>query len=116
MGYVNNGKEYTVIIYAFESVVKRIEKTETALTCLIPNAWLLFEVILFDLLDTDGSGEPNEDFGVDFDLIHEEITQSIGKNLLESTTMNDDLENDGVMKIELRNNKEVHTKYKIKKK
>jgi hypothetical protein len=117
ISYVSNKKEYSVEIVASLEVIKYIGKTETALTCLIPDAGLLFEAELFDLLDTDNSGIPNKIFGTDFKLKFTEVIESLSPNdKFDSIVTEKKIKVDNKMRIKLRDNKEISVKYTLEKK
>lgn len=69
LSLVSNKKKYKTDFFATQDVLDELNKKGIAPACLIPDTWLFYEVELFDLLDSDGDGIPDKEFGKKFKVI-----------------------------------------------
>jgi hypothetical protein len=65
-----NFKKYKTEILATQDVIKRLEKDEISTANLIPAAWFWYDGELFDAIDENRDGKPDEKFGKDFKIIY----------------------------------------------
>ena len=76
IGDVNFGDFKTEFFLTFK-VEEFLKKEKTSLACLLPEGWIWYEVILFDIIDKDGDGFPDEKYGKNFKVIYQDIFEKI---------------------------------------
>ena len=76
IGDVNFGDFKTEFFLTFK-VEEFLKKEKTSLACLLPEGWLWYEVILFDLIDKDGDGVPDGKYGKNFKVIYQDIFEKM---------------------------------------
>jgi len=81
LNYVSDGVEYKTEIRVCKKAKTFLNKESCALTCLIPNAWLWYECLLFDELDDGECGIPSKKYGKEFVMIYNEIVTEIKADL-----------------------------------
>ena len=72
-----NFKKFETEIFATEDVIKLLEKEKISLATLIPTAWAWYETELFDVIDENGDGKPDEKFGKKFKIIYFSKNESL---------------------------------------
>jgi len=73
-------RKFEIEIKATPKVIEYLKNEGLSLAMLIPNAYNLYEQVLFDEIDEDGDGEPDKKFGEKFELICYGITEGRGWN------------------------------------
>ncbi|MCK4996923.1 hypothetical protein KAS08_01340 [Candidatus Pacearchaeota archaeon] len=63
------GKFKTVVL-ATEEVKKKFKSKKVSFTILMPVPWAFLDVELFDVIDENGDGKPDEKFGTEFKIIY----------------------------------------------
>lgn len=69
IGELNFGK-FETEIHATDTVKKVFKKDKISLATLIPVAWVWYDTELFNAIDENGDGKPDEKFGTKFKMIY----------------------------------------------
>ena len=90
--------EYKTEFFVSDKTATYLEKENLSLATLLPDGWMWYEVILFDVIDEDNDGEPDKKYGKSFKVIYNGII--LKRNLtkegsVEETTMQEDTKLDG---------------------
>jgi hypothetical protein len=64
--------------FLIQKVKDYLKKQKTSIACLIPEVWLWYEATLFDLIDENEDGVPDEKFGKKFRAIYNGIIEKRG--------------------------------------
>lgn len=71
-----NFEEFKTEFSLTPKVKKYLENESVSLAYLLPNGWEFYEVELFDFLDKDEDGEPDEKYGKNFEVIFYGIVEN----------------------------------------
>jgi len=71
----NEYEEFKTEFFMTEIVREYLEKNNCSSATLIPEGWLWYEVELFDVLDDEMTGTPNEKYGTKFKVVYTGISE-----------------------------------------
>jgi len=109
IGEVNYNK-FKIEIKLTPKTKEYIENQGLSLAILIPNAYQIYEQLLFDSIDENEDGIPDKKFGKEFVLIHYGITEGRGWNIKEGVKTEGFKEN-----LKLKENPILHSGISINK-
>ena len=61
-----NFEDFKTEFWVMPKTEKYLKDKKTSIACLLPEGWLWYEAILFDLIDQDEDGIPDKQFGKNF--------------------------------------------------
>ena len=69
IGDFNVGK-FKTVVFATEEVKKKFKAKKISFAMLMPSPWVWYDAELFDVIDENGDGKPDEKFGTEFKIIY----------------------------------------------
>jgi len=69
IGEFSVGK-FKTIVFTNKEVKKKLKSKKVSFTQLMPVPWAFLDAELFDVIDENGDGKPDEKFGTEFKIIY----------------------------------------------
>lgn len=85
-------QDFETDFFMTPKVKEELEKNKHSFATLIPGGWVWFETMLFDIIDADEDGVPEEEFGKKFKAIYYGIIRGrdfVEGNLVENLDLDD---------------------------